>query len=235
MSFAAFRDRPLSKNVYSVWRLDAATADIARGLVDKAIDAETHGLKGTLVSICSTARRVHMGILKHSPEIGTFTKRPSSPKKPASLSLKTTRIPNSARLHRPVATARLCTPAGIACNITTTRSPGFQARSVSTLIALATNPRTNNNWSGAALQKGITVTGGAVTEPYLEGLIHPDEFFRFLFEGSNVGDAALRSTRWLKWMIINMGDPLTVPFRMAPVRMAQLFTVKRGLLYFRQW
>jgi len=27
-----------------------------------------------------------------------------------------------------------------------------------------------------------------------------------------VGDALLRSTRWLKWMVLNIGDPLYCPF-----------------------
>ena len=32
--------------VYSVWRLDGANARLAKGLVDKAIEAEKTGLKG---------------------------------------------------------------------------------------------------------------------------------------------------------------------------------------------
>jgi hypothetical protein len=60
--------------------------------------------------------------------------------------------------------------------------------------------------------KGITITSGAAAEPYLEGLAHPDQVFRYLFQGANAGDALLRSTRWLKWMILNIGDPLYRPF-----------------------
>jgi len=33
-----------------------------------------------------------------------------------------------------------------------------------------------------------------------------------LMEGANVGDAFLRNTRWLKWRMINVGDPLYRPF-----------------------
>jgi hypothetical protein len=51
-----------------------------------------------------------------------------------------------------------------------------------------------------------------VAEPYLEGLAHPDQAFLYLFLGANAGDAVLRSTRWLKWMILNIGDPLYRPF-----------------------
>ena len=52
---------------------------------------------------------------------------------------------------------------------------------------------------------------GTVTEPYLEGLARP-AVIRNLLEGANVGDAFLRNTRWLKWMILNVGDPLYQPF-----------------------
>jgi hypothetical protein len=33
-----------------------------------------------------------------------------------------------------------------------------------------------------------------------------------LMEGANVGDAFLRNTRWIKWRLINVGDPLYQPY-----------------------
>ena len=44
---------------------------------------------------------------------------------------------------------------------------------------------------------------------------HPDGVVRNLLEGANVGDAFLRNTNWVRWMIVNRGDPLYRPF---PVR-----------------
>src|SRR5262249_26390556 len=67
-------------------------------------------------------------------------------------------------------------------------------------------------WSAGAIERGITVTAGAVAEPFLEGLPRPGGLFRNLLEGANVGDAFLRNTRWLKWMMLNLGDPLYRPF-----------------------
>ena len=63
-----------------------------------------------------------------------------------------------------------------------------------------------------AIAHGITVTCGAMTEPYLDNLPHPDQALWYLFHGANVGDALLRSERLLKWRIINIGDPLYRPF-----------------------
>ncbi len=46
VSLSAFREKPGAPHIYSVWRIDAATAAIAKGLVDKALFAEAHGLSG---------------------------------------------------------------------------------------------------------------------------------------------------------------------------------------------
>jgi len=51
-----------------------------------------------------------------------------------------------------------------------------------------------------------------VNEPFLPGLVRPGGTLRDLLQGAYVGDAFLRNTRWLKWMIINLGDPLYRPF-----------------------
>ena len=84
---------------------------------------------------------------------------------------------------------------------------GFHIESAS-----AYDPRGGTNWSANAVINGITVTGGTMSEPLLGGLGHPDAIFRNLFEGANVGDAVLRNTKWLKWTLLNIGDPLYRPF-----------------------
>ncbi|HZU43699.1 MAG TPA: TIGR03790 family protein, partial [Terriglobales bacterium] len=84
---------------------------------------------------------------------------------------------------------------------------GFHLDSLS-----AADPRMGSNWAANAIKKGITVTSGAMAEPYLDGLAHPDGVFLNLLEGANVGDAFLRNEMWLKWMILNIGDPLYTPF-----------------------
>jgi uncharacterized protein (TIGR03790 family) len=74
------------------------------------------------------------------------------------------------------------------------------------------DPRSGVWWGSNALARGLTVTSGPVAEPYLEGLARPDGTMLNLLQGANVGDAFLRNTRWLKWMILNVGDPLYKPF-----------------------
>jgi hypothetical protein len=74
------------------------------------------------------------------------------------------------------------------------------------------DPRGGPFWSPNALQRGLSVTSGPMSEPYLEGMARPSGVVRNLLEGANVGDAFLRNTRWLKWRILNVGDPLYTPF-----------------------
>src|SRR5262249_20083307 len=78
--------------------------------------------------------------------------------------------------------------------------------------ASAANPRGGTNWVANAVMKGITITSGAAAEPYLKGFPHSDQIFLYLFQGGAAGHALLRSTRWLKWMLLNIGDALYRPF-----------------------
>jgi uncharacterized protein (TIGR03790 family) len=72
--------------------------------------------------------------------------------------------------------------------------------------------RSGPYWGAVALQKGITATSGPILEPYLEGIPRPSGVMLDLLSGANIADAFLRNTQWLKWRIDNIGDPLYQPF-----------------------
>jgi uncharacterized protein (TIGR03790 family) len=213
LSFAAYRAQPDALTIYSVWRLDGATAELAQGLVDKAMTAEASGLKG---KACFDRNR---GPITNSVDVGygegewdlhraaTFAEKAG---------FNVIEDSNSAEFGTPPAST--CQNAALYSgwyslnhynNAFTwnTGAVGFHLDSASAL-----NPRQGPNWSANAILNGITVTSGAVSEPFLAGLVRPGGTFRDLFQGANVGDAFLRNTRWLKWMIINLGDPLYRPF-----------------------
>jgi hypothetical protein len=76
----------------------------------------------------------------------------------------------------------------------------------------AWNMRTGKSWVVNAVNRGITISSGAVSEPFLPNLAQPDGVFHDLFSGANAGDAFLRNTRLLKWRVVNVGDPLYRPF-----------------------
>ena len=213
VSLADYRASPSARTIYSVWRLDGANAQLAEGLVDKAVAAETSGLggqacfdrnKGEISNVpdweygsgdwdlhkaAEFAREAGFAVTEdsHGEEFGT----PPAP------------VCHGAALYSGWYSLNHYNDA-FTWN---TGAIGFHLDSLG-----AEDPRGGTNWSANAIIKGITVTSGAVGEPYLEGMAHPDGVFRNLFEGANVGDAFLRNTRALKWRILNLGDPLYRPF-----------------------
>ncbi|MBV9759736.1 MAG: TIGR03790 family protein [Acidobacteriaceae bacterium] len=211
---ADYRQQPSSKRIYSVWRLDAASAETAKGMVDKALYAEAHGLSGNacfdrrtdpttsvpdfaygagdwdIHQAAELARRAGFPVTEdaHAEEFGT--------------------APAPARCDH----AALYTGWYSLNHYNDAFSWNPGAIGIHLDSASATNPRGGTNWAAGAIARGITVTAGATTEPYLDNLPHPDQMLWYLFHGANVGDALLRSERLLKWRIINVGDPLYRPF-----------------------
>ena len=208
---AAFRSRntPL---IYSVWRLDAATPALAQGLVDKAMAAEAAGLTGQ-VFIDETTSGTPLDYGYGGPEWDL--RMAANFARAAGFSV--TEDQNSAEFGTPPAPLR-CDNAAFYSgwysydnynNAFTwnTGAIGYHLDSAS-----AIDPRGGADWSANALINGITVTHGSVAEPYTTGFAHSDGVFRNLSEGANVGDAFLRNTTYLKWMMLNIGDPLYTPF-----------------------
>jgi uncharacterized protein (TIGR03790 family) len=214
LSFAAYRALPGALTIYSVWRLDGATAALAQGLVDKAIAAENSGLTG---QACLDRNRGHIANVLDSDygegdwdlhQAATFS---------AMAGFTVIEDPNAAEFGTAPAPL-FCPNAALYSgwyslnhynNVFTwnTGAIGFHLDSASAL-----NTRGGTNWSANAIINGITVTSGSVNEPYLQGLVRPGGTFRDLLQGANLGDAFLRNTRWLKWMILYLGDPLYRPF-----------------------
>jgi uncharacterized protein (TIGR03790 family) len=213
LSFADYRTQPSALQIYSVWRLDGATAALAQGLIDQAIAAEQNGLSGQACldraygPIASQFDAgygagdwsLHMAAVfagqagfsvtedQNSQEFGT----PPAPD-----------CPNAALFSGWYSLNHYNN--AFTWN---TGAIGFHLDSLS-----AADPRTGPNWSANAIEHGITATSGAVAEPFLQGLAQPDGVFLNLLEGANLGDAFLRNEAWIKWMILNIGDPLYLPF-----------------------
>ena len=211
--FAELRSRPGAPLLYAVWRLDGPTPAIARALVDKALRAEAaHGPKGQACidetedplltsydgkqigdwDLYGAARiLIAAGFKVVEDTNGTEFGTPPSPKCPD------TALYSGWYKYEHYNDAFSWNEGAI----------GFHLDSAS-----MADPRGGKNWSYNALLRGITVTSGAMAEPFLMGLPRPDGVFQDLLAGSNVADAFLRNTRFLKWMIINVGDPLYTPF-----------------------
>lgn len=218
VALADYRRQPNAKTIYSVWRLDAPKPALAKGLVDKALLAEANGLtgigcfdrnRGNLANLADYGygageweihraadftRRAGFTVIEddHDEEFGTA---------PAPL-----RCDHAAFYAGWYSLDHY--------NDAFSWNPG--AIGIHLDSASAHTPRGGTNWAANAVARGITITAGAVGEPYLENLPRPDQAFFYIFSGANVGDAFLRSERLLKWKIINIGDPLFRPFANSP-------------------
>ena len=215
-SFEDYRARPDARLIYSVWRLDAATAQLAMGLVDKATEAEQNGLKG----IACFDRRRGGDDMKDVEDAGYGTGewelfRAAQFAREAGFEVLEDSHPEE--FGTP--------PAPLRCDGAALYSGWYQLRHYNDAFSWnvgaigfhldsesVASPRAGENWSANALKKGITVTSGSVDEPFLTGLPHPAGVFRNLFEGANVGDAFFRNTAQLRWQNLNVGDPLYRPF-----------------------
>jgi uncharacterized protein (TIGR03790 family) len=215
VSLATYRTQPKATLLYSVWRLDAATLALAEGLVDKAMQAENAG--GPAGQGCFDSRSGDPNLLSDAGyQSGDWTIHAAA-QFMSQAGIGVTEDTN----FEEFGTA----PAPLTCpnaafysgwysfdnyNDAFAWNPGaigFHLDSAS-----AVDPRGGLSWSPNAVIHGITVTSGSVIEPFLEGLPRPGGVYRNLLEGANVGDAFLRNTQWIKWMIMNIGDPLYRPF-----------------------
>lgn len=224
VSLADYRRQANARTIYSVWRLDAPNASLAKGLVDKALYAETKGLDG--IGCFDRNRGDLAGVADYNYGAGDWDiHRAAEFTRQAGFTV----IEDDHEQEFGTAPAPLrCDHAAIYSgwysldhyNDAFSWNPG--AIGIHLDSASARNPRSGNNWSANAIAHGITVTAGATTEPFLDNLPHPDQALLYLFHGANVGDALLRSERLLKWNIINIGDPLYRPFPNSPTMAARV-------------
>jgi uncharacterized protein (TIGR03790 family) len=211
-----FRNANPTAIIYSVWRLDAPSVALAKGLVDKAIAAAVKGPSG---QGCFDRRYPTLGADKEYGAGDWDIQR--SADLVAAAGFPVTLDTNPAEFGT--------APAPIRCenaafyggwysyghyNDAFSWVPGAMGWHLDSLSL--GNPRDPTTWSGGALARGITVTTGVVSEPYLDNIPHLDTFYKAVLAGATVGDAILRSTRALKWMNLNVGDPLYAPFASTP-------------------
>jgi len=201
-----------TNGVLIVARLDGPSAAIARGLVDKAIEAETNGLWGrayfdlrnttvpglkpgddwirTASEIC---RRLGFETVLDEKE-ATF---------PAGFPMS--HIALYLGWYDESVSGPLAQP-------TVEFMPGAFAYHLHSFSACSLRV-TNRYWVGPLLAKGATITMGCVAEPYLGFTPDLGMFVsRLFYSGFSFGEAAYVCQRALSWQTTVVGDPLYRPF-----------------------
>src|SRR5258706_519031 len=182
-----------TNGVLMVARLDGPTAGIARGLVDKALEAEANGLWGRAYF---DVRNTTEGGLKAGDDwirgAAEICRR---------LGFETEVDENSGTFPASFPMSHIAiymgwyteSVSGPFTRPTVEFMPGAFAYHLHSFSA-ATIRSTIHNWVGPLLAKGATITMGCVDEPYLGGTPELAVFAaRFIFEGFTFGESACAS------------------------------------------
>ena len=221
-SFANYRATARAQLIYGVWRLDAATPAVAEAQVDAVIAAEAAG--GPISQVLGTPANACVD-LTATPLLG-----PDDGYTTANWDLyRVSGFFTQANNYNVITdyqetsfgngTSPLCPNTALytgwynygAYNNAFTWDKGSIGWDLDSSGLWDPRVGATTSWGTGAIAAGISITSGSMEEPYLEGIARPAVMLS-LMEGANVGDAFLRNTRWLKWMILNEGDPLYLPF-----------------------
>ena len=205
-----------TNGILLVTRLDGPTPEIAKGLVDKAMEAETNGLWGrvycdirnvtdTNYVIGDTWIRGAFDICRVLGFDGVIETNATT--FPAGFPMS--HIAFYAGWYDSSASGPFTQP-----NVEF--MPGAFAYHLHSANAW-TIRNANKAWVGPLLAKGATCTFGSVNEPYLPGTVDIGTFAaRWFITGMSFGEAAYAAQSCLSWQTTVIGDPLYRPFATPP-------------------
>lgn len=210
-----------TNGVLIVARLDAPTPELARGLVDKALQAEADGLWGRayfdLRNITDPGYKPGDDWIRVAAQVARQVGfdpivDENSDVWPAGFPM------DHIAIYMGWYTEHVTGPF--------TRPhmefmPGAFAYHLHSYSAASLRTRTNN-WAGPLLTKGATCTMGCVDEPYLGGSPEVGVFAgRWLYFGFTFGEAACAAQPALSWQTTVVGDPLYRPFGKPPLQVQE--------------
>jgi uncharacterized protein (TIGR03790 family) len=196
-----------------VARLDGPSAEIANGLVDKAIQAERDGLWGRAYF---DARNIDTNSTYYLGDYWILT----AAKIAQRLGFETTvdDKPNTFPASFPMSQIAIyCgwydgSVSGPFARPTVEFMPGAFAYHLHSYSANTVRSATEN-WCGPLLAKGATCTMGCVYEPFLSGTPNVAVFLEAFGGGYTFGESAWASQPVLSWQTTVIGDPLYSPFK----------------------
>jgi uncharacterized protein (TIGR03790 family) len=206
-----------TNGILLVARLDGPSADIANGLVDKALQAETNGLWGRAYFDARGFEKTNsyflgdewiLGAAEISRQLGFETTVDDKPET-FSANFPMSQIALYCGWYDGEVSGPFTLPK-------VEFMPGAFAYHLHSFSA-ATIRSANQNWVGPLLAKGATCTMGCVYEPYLAGTPNVAFFVaRWIGDGFTFGEAAWAAQPVLSWQTTVVGDPLYRPFGKSP-------------------
>jgi uncharacterized protein (TIGR03790 family) len=221
-----------TNGILMVARLDGPTADIARGLVDKALQAERDGLWGRAYFDARGLTKSQtnyllgdeliLGAAQVARALGFETVVDDTPDLfPASFPM------SHIALYAGWYAGSACGPFELP---KVEFMPGAFAYHLHSFSA-DTLRSTTQRWCGPLLAKGATCTMGCVYEPYLTLTPNIALFLeRFTIGQFTFGEAAWAAQPALSWQTTVIGDPLYRPFGKTPVQLQEELTARHSPL-----
>lgn len=203
-----------ASGLFVVGRLDGPTPALARGLVDRAIEAEQKGLLGrAYFDLRASAEAAYQSgdrwisnswALARAYGFDSYLDRQPTSLPPG--------LPfNHVALYAGWYEANLNGPFTVP---PVEFVPGAIAYHLHSFSA-ASLRSTNQHWCGPLVARGVTATMGTVAEPYLDGTPEVAACFsRLMFFRFTWGEANVAAQRMLSWQLTTVGDPLYRPFPM---------------------
>ncbi|HVU26267.1 MAG TPA: TIGR03790 family protein [Verrucomicrobiae bacterium] len=201
-----------TNGILLVARLDGPTPEIARGLVDKALDAETNGLWGRAYFDIRGLPKTDsyflgdewiLGAAQIAKEFGYETTIDDKPET-FPIDFPMSQIAIYCGWYDGTVSGPFTLPK-------VEFMPGAFAYHLHSFSA-ATVRNTTQNWVGPLLAKGATCTMGCVYEPYLMATPNVAAFLQRFASGFTFGEAAWAAQPVLSWQTTVVGDPLYRPF-----------------------
>ena len=220
-----------TNGILLIGRLDGPTVDIARGLVDKALQAERDGLWGRAYI---DTRGIKEGGYKSGDDVMHRAARVCSA---MGYDVVVDLAPETFAPEFPLSQVAIYAGwydgnvSGPFTRAEVEFMPGAFAYHLHSFSA-ATVRSATSHWVGPLLAKGATITLGSVYEPYLAGTSDVAVLLRnLLLGGFSFGEAAWSAEFGFSWQTTVIGDPLYRPYcRTLTERHDQLEKIQSPLL-----
>jgi uncharacterized protein (TIGR03790 family) len=214
-----------------VSRLDGPTPEIAKGLVDKAVEAEKNGLWGRAYF---DARGLQTNDSYYLGDQWMMTSAAIAHQAGFEVATDT----NDATWSAAYPMSHIAIYAGWYVGdangpFTLPKVEFMPGAFAYHLYSFSANTlrSTTSAWCGPLLAKGATCTMGCVYEPYLQFTPNIAFFLQAFCNGYTFGEAAWTSQNVLSWMTTVIGDPLYQPFNKNPSELhAQLASSQNPLI-----
>ena len=215
-------ERKKSERVLYTARLDGPTPEIAKRLVDDAVETEVKGLNGKAYF---DARGFGFDIEKDAAKGTGYEGYDASFREAAALMTK-------AGLEvvlddKPALFAeKSCPDAALYAGwyshanfiASGTYTKGSVAWHLASSEAVTLRRKDTKVWCPQLLNAGVCATLGPVGEPYTIGFPKPSEFFGLLATGRySLCEVHAKTTLLTSWMMTLVGDPLYTPFKSKPL------------------